>query len=260
MTNVRSLSISVAFVGAMFASSALAATVVHDLRTDFSDASNPNGVWAFREGNNLLPSTADWSGFVGIQPAWSRQDQGENFLPAWMQSVADNPLGADGTIADVRAGDVFVHSTDNFRGPGGIANVTWTSPIDGIIDILGNAWMARDIGRSNTWEILLNGTSLSSGSLFSGDPFDRDDPFDFAAGSGGAAALLGIAVGIGDVVQLNIAKTSFAGDFVGTNLTIEATSSTVIPLPSSLLLLFSSLAGLGLASRRFRRLKAQGGV
>ena len=242
--------VALALLGSLFSTQVSAAVLSWDVGDDFSNILNPNGVWAFREGENVLPQTANWSGLVVVQPAWSRQDLGVNFLPSWMKSVVDNPLGSDGTTIDVRTGDVFVHSTDNFRGPGGVANVTWTSPIDGVISVSGAAWITRDIGRSNTWELFLNGVSLSSGSVFSGDPFDRDNPFDFATGSGGGSALLNLAVSTGDVLRLDIARTSSAGDLVGVELTIDAVSA--IPIPAALPLFGSALAALGFFGWRRR--------
>lgn len=231
-------------------SPAAAATFNYDLAADFSNAANPNGPWAYREGENTLPLTPNWSQIVGVQPAYSREVIGQNFLPVWMQSAFDNPLGADGTVLDALTGDVIVHSTDNFRGPGGIANVIWTSPVDGILEISGSVWMARDIGRSNTWELLLNGNLLSAGSLSSGDPFDRDNPFEFEDGAG-LGALSGVPVHIGDVLRLNVTRTSSAGDFVGVNLAISADDVTeVIPLPPTLPALLSALALFALIRRR----------
>jgi hypothetical protein len=80
--------------------------------------------------------------------------------------------------------------------------------------------MARDIDRSNTWTLLRNGVTLTSGDIFSGDPFNRANPFAFANGSGGPAALEGIQISKGDVIELRIEKTSWDGDFVGVNFAI----------------------------------------
>jgi len=94
----------------------------------------------------------------------------------------------------------------------GVGNVIWTSPINGIVDVTGNAWMTRDIGRSNQWILKLNGITLSSGNISSGDPYSRANPFEFINGSGGPSALAGIPVSVGDVFRLDIVKTSGPGD------------------------------------------------
>ena len=154
---------------------------------------------------------------------------------------------------DFLIGDVVVHSTDAINGPSsGVSNVIWTSPINGVIDISGAVWMARDIGRSNTWELLLNGVSLTSGAISSGDPFDRDNPFDFAVGSGGPSVLDDIAVSVGDEIELRIVKTSGAGDVVGVKLAI--TPFVDVPIPGltqwGLILMAGALATAVLWQRR----------
>jgi hypothetical protein len=189
-----------------------------DLSTDWSDAANPNGVWTCREGINSLPHVPYWPYLASPdeQPAWAPSAEPGYNLPAWFQSNSDNPEGLDFLL-----GDVVVHSTDDSNGiSSGVANVIWTSPINGVIDISGAVWMARDIDRSNRWTLLLNEVTLTSGDIFSGDRFNRSKPFVFAKGSGGPKALKRIAVSIGDVIELRIERTSEWGDFVGVNLTI----------------------------------------
>ncbi len=214
------------------------AAAVYDLNLDWSDSLNPNSPWAYREGLNNLPSTADWTplGSSVVQPAWSNIDVGPNFLPAWFKSTSNNPGGLD-----ILAGDIVVHTTDTFRGPTGTANLIWTSPIAGSINVTGNAWMARDIGRGATLQILLNGSILTTGNVSSGDLFDRGNPFDLANGSGGINALQNISVMIGDEVQFALIanNVSTGGDFVGLNYQISS-----VPLPGALVFLVSGLVTL----------------
>ena len=55
------------------------------------------------------------------------------------------PGGFDGLT-----GDIIVHTTDDFRSLlMGDANVIWTSNVNGVANITGEAWMLRDIGRGN---------------------------------------------------------------------------------------------------------------
>ncbi len=215
---------------------------VWDLSADWSDATNPNGVWSYNEGSNPLPHVDNWNGdlFATQQPAWARSEGGTTDIPAWFR--------ANGTqitmklIADFQAGDIVMHSTDPQNGAGAdVANVTWTSPINGLVDISGSAWNARDIDRGNQWTLLLNGVPLTSGIVTSDDPFDRANPFLFSNGSGGVAALEAVGVSVGDVVTLEIERTGSLGDFVGVSLTI-------VPEPSTVPLLIIGL--LGFAAKR----------
>jgi hypothetical protein len=192
------------------------AATSYDLVKDWSDVANPNGVWTYREGTNALALIPNWTPLPSpvIQPAWAPSADSGNFLPAWFKRRSNNP-----ERLEVLTGDVVVHSTDDFNGRfSGIANVIWTSPINGVIDISDAVWMTRDIGRGNEWNLWLNGVSLTSGNIFSGDPFNRANPFHFANGLGGPAALNDIAVSTGDVIELRIVRTTTFGDDVGVNL------------------------------------------
>lgn len=110
-------------------------TQVYDLNADWSDADNPNGPWAYREGNNLL-------------------------LPAWWGS---GWVGLDGARPEIfkSDGDVFVGL--NVPGyPEGIPNILWTAPSTGTIDISGALWEVRCAGgdASSFWALSRNGNSL----------------------------------------------------------------------------------------------------
>jgi hypothetical protein len=198
------------------------AATTYDLAADWSNDDNPNGVWTHREGTDALPSVPDWTPLnngLAVQPAWAPSTNPGNFLPAWFKSTTNNPEGMDFLL-----GDVVVHSTDGSNGSAsGAANVIWTSPSNGVVDIFGAVWMTRDIGRSNQWTLFLNGVPLTAGNVSSGDEFNRAHPFNFANGSGGPAVLNGIETSINDVIELRIEKTSGFGDFVGVNFTITLT-------------------------------------
>jgi hypothetical protein len=137
---------------------------------------------------------------------------------------------------DVPVGTVFMHGTIN-NGPH--AGVTWTSPIDGSIDLTGDIWQAektgQHAGRSMQWNILLNGQELTGGTVSWDDTFDSANPFDFAAGSGGASVLDDLLVSIGDVVTLEI-FSPVEPSFAGLNFTVTQVD---VPEPSTALLLFA---------------------
>ena len=196
-----------------------------DLTDDWSDAANPNGAWAYREGNNALPHVDWWQrnqgGFTtSPQGGWAESEDGNNRLPFWFKSQ-----GGEVFTRDWQAGDVVVHTTDPDNGAGnGPANVTWTSPAAGVVQVSGAVWMGREIGRSNQWTLSKNGTTITEGAISAGDPFSRSSPFDFAAGSGGAAAVQNIPVQAGDVIALTLTATTPAGgsgDFVGTEFSVD---------------------------------------
>src|SRR5215471_706195 len=95
-----------------------AATTTYDLKTDWSDSSNPNGVWTYSQGFPLsskitLPHS-DVSVCCppgsGITAAWAPSSNLGNFLPLWAKATADN------VPAGFLAGDIIVHSTDNTKG------------------------------------------------------------------------------------------------------------------------------------------------
>jgi hypothetical protein len=229
------------------ASAALATT--YNLSLDWSDSANPSGPWSYNEGANPLPHQSAWQGLAGdftsAQPAWARGPVGNTNLPCWFKSSA-----TIGIAHDWQTGDILTHTTDNSNGVGsGPANVTWTSPGAGSIAIAGSVWMGRDIGRGNHWALSHNGVMLTQGDIFSGDVFSRANPFNFASGTGGAAVLTNRSVATGDVITLQLDKTSPAGDYTGVNFTIDFIASfelritTVEKFTNDLRLTFTSQAG-----------------
>jgi hypothetical protein len=201
--------------------------ITYDLNADWSDSSNPNGVWSYNEGTNPLPHQADWDpgDFTPAQPAWARSSSitDHTFLPAWLR------LSSAPTFAlDLQIGDVALHTTDVTNGVGsGPGNVTWTSPIAGTVDLSGSVWEARDIGRSNRWSIDINGIVVSQGDI-SATNSSRSSPFDLASGTGGTAALNNISVSVGEVIKLQFDETSSdtGGDFVGVNFAVNVVTCT----------------------------------
>jgi len=80
---------------------AQAATQIYDLKTDWSDASNPNGVWTYRAGSVVMGYSG--GGNAAGAPGWVGSD---DYLPVWFKSTwADH--------SDIHTGDVIVHSANN---------------------------------------------------------------------------------------------------------------------------------------------------
>ena len=203
-----------------------AQAVDYSVKSDWSDAANPNGAWMYREGGNALPHVASWQsslgGWTSPQPAWAESENANNRLPVWFKSN-----GSENFTHDWLASDVIIHSTDGFNGVGnGIGNLLWTSPLFGSATMSGGVWLGRDISRSVNWSLLKDGLPITGGSLSSGDAFNRANPFLFSAGSGGAAAVNNLAVSPGTTVELRFTTTSSnGGDFVGVDLNLAVVAT-----------------------------------
>jgi hypothetical protein len=196
---------------------------IYDLADDWSTASNPFGPWSVRDGDDAMVAETDLS-TTGIddwsspQPGYSGQG---DFVP-----VAFKANGSIVIAHDWQPGDIVVHTSRDIS----LANLVWTSPDDGVIDVVGDVWIGRDIGRGNDWRLLLNDVLITSGRVFSGDAWDRANPMPFAMGSAGAGVLQDIPVAAGDELKLEFERTgSTDEDYVGINFSVD-----FIPEPASL--------------------------
>jgi hypothetical protein len=199
--------------------------IAFDLKTDWSDAVNPNGRWSYLEGANALPFVASWQSTLGgwsaPQPGWARSENGNNRLPFWFRSN-----GTETFSRDFVAGDIVVHSTDGSNGAGqGLATVEWRAPARGVVSVTGGVWMGRDIGRGNLWRLSVNNTQVRTGIIESGDPYSRANPYLLANGAG-PGTLASVPIGCGGTVRVDFERTSLSGDFVGINL-----SGSFTPVP-----------------------------
>jgi len=227
--------LGLAVVYAAFGGPLSQAGVIYDLNADWSDAANPNGAWTYRHGTTALPSQANYlpSHFPAGQPAWAVAPFGAGHIPSWLRNSTPAVIAG----MDFLIGDVIVHAHDNANGAGlGVANVIWTSPTDGFVDIHGAVWLARNIGRSTRFNLFHNSILLATGDLFTGDPFSRATPLEFSA--------LNLATSAGDVIRLEILRTSTFGEFTGVNLTIDLSQpDAAIPEPSTLALVLPGAIG-----------------
>jgi uncharacterized repeat protein (TIGR01451 family) len=212
------------------------ATGTFDLAAEWSDTSNPNGVWSYN-GSPGVPIATHWddwdpsSGCCFVQPqaAWAASQWPDSgHVPMWAKVVADALQGRD-----FPTGAVIMHGGQG-SGPSPLAGVTWTSPVDDVITIAGGVWLVDITGfRNMNWTMYLNGSPLTSGSLTFETPYRSIAPFRFEDGSGGPGALTQT-VSIGDVITLEFVKTSTFASFVGVDLTIFTDLDIVTPLPSAL--------------------------
>jgi len=204
----------------MGSASSAQAQVTYDLRTDWSDVLNPNGVWTYSQG--IVPSplpSGTWSSDFTPQTAWVG-----SFPTVWMRTQSTAGF-------DVQVGDIVTHSstTTGFT----TSTVIWTSPATGTVDIDGGVWMIRDIGRFTHWELSKNifGTFFSDGFFSSGAPYNRANPFNLDNGTGGT--LDSIPINAGDKISLSFLVGGQFGDYDGVNLSITLTA---VPEPSVLVL------------------------
>ncbi len=196
---------------------------IWDLAADWSTTANPSGPWSYEAGGVPFATfQPNWvacsNSFTPNQGGWAAANCNFGHIPVAfrLSSIANFPL-------DIGQGEVGVHSWDGFNGPPGYSpvSITWTSPIAGVIDVDGSAWLARTIGRSVAFLLTVNGSPAASASLVSGGPFTRATPYSFASS--------GVSVVPGSQVRMQFVTTSAAGDFVGMRLTIRTQSCTIVP-------------------------------
>jgi hypothetical protein len=219
---------------------------LYNLADDWSDVSNPNGAWALYKAPGVLFNAVqpDWYnvGTSPQQPAWADAPGPDPFppnplAPMWAKAVGDvGALSGQAIYSGfVDVGTVFMHSAEAFRTGTDFSSVVWTSPRAGTIHIDGGVWMTQAFqDRPHQWELRKNGAVLTGGPLTFGDGYDKDNPFLFAAGSGGASAI-DLPVAADDEIELLIYKTgSFftPGTFVAVDLGIR-----LVPEPNTLGLL-----------------------
>ena len=164
-----------------------------------------------------------------------------------------NAIGDVGTLFDgiysgfVDAGTVYMHSAEDFRTGTDFSSLVWTSPQAGTVHIDGGLWISKAFDRPHQWELLKNGVVFTSGGLSQSDPYDKTNPFAFAAGSGGPSAI-DVTVAQNDEIKLLIYKSGSyytPGTLVGMNYQIR-----FVPEPTSLMLGVMAMARLITARTR----------
>jgi hypothetical protein len=236
-------------------------TIDYSLTGQWSNTANPNGPWTYREGNDALPLISAYSfggtvpGFTS-QPAWAPSNTGGNFLPVWFQSSqTSTPSGFE--AGSVLSGDVLLHSTDSSNGSGeGVANVTWTSPSAGVIDISGGVSWVRSLGRTNDFSIFVGGVLIADGAISDGIIFTRSNPLQFASGLLAGDSFSDIPVSAGEVVELAVmqAPNSPFGEISDVSFQINETTASAIPEPSGLALFLGlALWSAGVLRHRAKR-------
>ena len=219
----------------LFAGAPSSQAAVYDLADDWSDASNPNGVWSLKKNHVDLftINQPDYYQNGTNQKAWADQPSALNaHVPVWVKRNED--------------GNINAHSAELDRTGSDYTAAVWTSPLAGQILMSGKLWTTRPGGRVVRWQLRVDGAVVSQGDLVANGTHDENTPFDLAAGSGGLGALVQT-VQIGDEVELGLVSVSQSGDLgdvIGMDLTI-------VPEPTTLAMMV--LGTLKLLTRRRKR-------
>ena len=246
--NPKSALMLIIALGSISPNLARSQTTVWNLSSDWSDSSNPNGVWAYKasptttSSSQILTMSGDsFSSNPTAQMAWTTGNP--SAPPVWFKVSSAPDTVYPGVTPNWQVGDVITHTNT------GYSDVSWTSSINGVVDITGAIWPVRSTPetRSNDWSIYVGSSFLTGGTDDS--TFSRSSPFNFSLGSNGASALNGIAVSVGTVIDLRISPEGGGVDYAGVNFTVSA-----IPEPSTYAALFG-LCALGFAAyrRRYRQ-------
>jgi hypothetical protein len=223
---------------------------VYDLAADWSDVSNPNGVWSYYLDDVLGQSSTRTTVFdsyenngdsfadpPGAPKIWTTDSAWPGYgYVGWSKSNGSEP-----SYWDLEAGDVYGY-TSYF-----VIEIRWTSPVDGPIHVNGGVWTARDFDSSdpdehvNTWALYHglgdDAVVLDTGTVYVGDIYSRSSP---------ALMDFDLDVLAGDVVRFVIdGSGAETPNYIGLDLEI-----TVVPVPGAVLL---GMLGLGVAGFRLRK-------
>jgi len=187
------------------------AALTHDLTSDWSETQNPNGPWSLNSAPGILITThwPDWC-CSPAQPAWAASRCCvPGHVPAWMK-VSSVGLPQEHGLSDAPLGAVIMHGSE-----ASAAGVTWTASANAVVAVQGGVWLARtQYGRSMRWTLKLNGVPRSHGDVTAANPYSSSSPFLFRDGSGGPNAMR-FTVIAGDIINLELTKTSSAAEFTG---------------------------------------------
>jgi hypothetical protein len=217
---------------------ALAAAVpvcaeTYDLSAGWSDVQNPFDVWALKKSPTALftINQPDYYGDGSMQRAWADDVMGgPAHVPVWMKVTY--------AWGEAEVGDILMHGAELGRTGTDRTSAVWTSPMTGTATIAGAVWSMRVYNRVMSWDLLLDGTSISQGTIISDGTYTRASPFNLADGTGGVDALTQSVVA-GDQIELrftSVSNNGNLGELVALRFSVE-----VVPEPAAI-----SVLGLGL--------------
>ena len=188
----------------------------YNLSADWSNDTNPNGVWSYNLNNEPLAKLQTyWWGQAG----WGGGPLGDGCIIKGSppREGTKDPTGRlQARAHDWRDGDVMMHSLSGpYGGDTRFVSACWTSPADGKIDISGRAWDGfifpeREIG----WSLIVNGQTIAQRSAVRGI-CRTDKAAKFSANVVRHHSLTGIPIRKGEVVEFRVATVTTYGHFVG---------------------------------------------
>lgn len=235
---------SLGLAGVLSVGAVPASATTYDLKSDWSNTDNSNGVWTYLAGTTVLPSLngANWGGY-GFGPGFAASSSfGPGFAPVIFQYNDSNPSAVAASM-----GDIVAHTqTKDVNFGAGNFSVEFTAPTAGTATITGDLWNAH-VGffRWQDWTVTVGGAQMASGLLKDWTVNGPADPETFD--------LSGVTLTAGEIVQLTIVYDPNAqqvnGTLVGLDINVALTPTTVVPPtvpePASWSLLLAGVAGLG---------------
>ncbi|MBM4131166.1 hypothetical protein FJ250_09075 [bacterium] len=199
------------------------AAVEFDLTDDFSTATNPFGPWVlWRAPGQPFPiCQADYLQNGQHVRAWADEPFAlPMHVPVW------GPAPADGDY-------IWAHGAEFDRTGTNVTSAVWTSPAAGTVTMRGAVCEGARWGRWMRWQLWHEQTLLTGGDICSPGTYTSDHPWDFAAGSGGGAALV-LAVQSGERIELRLTSLSEGGNLgesllVRWHLSLGGTSPAALP-------------------------------
>lgn len=232
-------------VTALCCTAAQAATV-YDLSSDFSNTSNPNGVWSFTQGSTALAHYAS-STANALNPAladgyWGTGNNLNVNTPEVAKVTVNGSTIVDYSDADFVTGDVILHSAN--PGTGAPLFINWTAPTAGTINVSGLTWYAHSpVSRSNDVLVTLGSDTLASDVVSSSTHKGKSNAFSYS--------FSGLAVSAGTVLSIRYTPTAGQefGSIAGLSETVTFTASPV-PESSTWALMVAGLGVLASVARR----------
>ena len=219
----------------------LGGAATYDVTADWSNSSNPNGVWSYLQGSTPLPFQSNFgmgtcaNTASGIGGGWAPGIDSSGYcVPVFFKAT-----GNAANTNDWLAGDVLIHSAGgpNTNSALGQAQLDWIAPAAGTISFNGAIWYAHSVvARSNDFFFTVGGTRYANGTVSSSNGSNRSNMTTFS-NAGPIAVSAGTQVIL--LIQPSVGQT--LGSLAGVKLTITET----VTAPFNQTYYFSDLAVAG---------------